>query len=49
MRDAFIVGRRACGGNTDHDPSSWRKKKIDSSPLARRDATHTYRQRLARE
>jgi hypothetical protein len=41
MSATFIVGRFVCGGNTDHDPSSWRKKKIDSSPVARLDATHT--------
>jgi hypothetical protein len=41
MRATFIVGRVVSGGNTDHEPSSWRKKKIDSSPVARLDATHT--------
>jgi hypothetical protein len=41
MRATFIDGRFVSGGNTDHEPSSWRKKKIDSSPVARLDATHT--------
>jgi hypothetical protein len=41
MRAALIVGRFVSGGSTDQDPSSWRKKKIDRSPDARLDATHT--------
>lgn len=37
----FIAGRSACGGNTFHEPSPWRKKKIDSNPAGFNACTHT--------
>ena len=39
----FIIRRRAAGGKTHHEPSSWRKKTIESAPDARNVSTRTQR------
>src|ERR1700754_3794774 len=43
LQHAFITGRTAAGGNTFHEPSSWRKKKKDSRPSGRSASTRTQR------
>jgi hypothetical protein len=40
-RSARIAGRTVAGGNTHHEPSSCRKKKIASDPAGRAASTQT--------
>jgi hypothetical protein len=42
-KSARIAGRSVAGGNTHHEPSSCRKKKIASDPADREASTQTYR------
>jgi hypothetical protein len=48
-RTALIAGRFSCGGNTYHEPSSWRKNMIESGSECEAASTCTQRQRSGKE